>query len=262
MVDQDVRVEPVSRKTQRRRLLPVLAVLSVLVAIGVATWILTRSSGTYVERRPKTSGPPVPWPTMLALADQEAHKVANDAILINLYVDTIGLHDTWQITESLEIYFGYARPEGKGVDIIFEDASPTTTLRVEEKEDKSGFLRVAYHHTQAGWRVSYEELTKKVNISPREAIQRTWSQVTQVAEGKGISDPHPEVFSIILSHEQLAWKVFYIVRDPAVPTPDWDNKPVKVEGSLVGEFAVDARSGEITSSEYRDKRGTIVYEDP
>lgn len=262
MIDPNAQVKLMPRETVGCRLLPVLVVLSVLVAIGVTTWILTKSPGTYVERRAKTSGPPVPWPTMLALADQEAHKVANDALLVNLHVYTLGLDDTWQITESLEIYFGYARPDGKGIDITFEDASPPTTLRVEEKEDKSGFLRQAYHDTQAGWRISYEELAKKVNISPREAIQRTWSHVMQVAREKGISDPHLQPLTIILSHGQLAWKMIYIIKDPAVPTPDWDNKPVKVEGSLVGEFAVDARSGEITSYEYRDNRGTIIDEGP
>ncbi|HVG01208.1 MAG TPA: hypothetical protein VND68_15315, partial [Chloroflexia bacterium] len=163
---------------------------------------------------------------------------------------------------SLAIHFGYALPDGSGVDVTFEDASPTTTLLVEEKEDKHANLRQAYLDTQAGRLVSYGELAKKVNISPREAVQRTWGQVTQFAREKGISDPQPVPFSIILSDQQLAWKVIYIINDPAVPTPDWDSTPLKVEGRLVGEFAIDARSGEITSSEYRDNRGTITTERP
>jgi hypothetical protein len=265
MIDRNVPVKSVAMQTERRRLLPVLAVLLVLVAVGVAAWILARAPGAYIEERAKTSGPPMPWPTMRAFADQEAHRIGNDAILMNLDVYPIGTSggwQRWQITESLQIHFGYAFPDGSSVDITFEDASPTTTLLVEEKEDNYLYLRQAYHNTQAGRLVSYGELARKVNISPREAIQRTWGQVTQFAREKGVSDPQPVPLSILLLHEQLAWEVTYLINDPTVPTPDWDSRPLKVKGRLVGEFAVDARTGEITSSEYRDNRGIITTELP
>ncbi|MDQ5825032.1 MAG: hypothetical protein M3441_12615 [Chloroflexota bacterium] len=261
MIDQDGQAKSVPRKVDRRRLWLVLAAVTVLITIGVAAWLLTRSPGVYTGGRAKTSGPPVPWPTILAVAEQEAHKIDKDSLVSGFPAATTLGFTTWGITNSVLIHFTYARANGRMIDISFEDASPVTTLEVQDRENAAGLGFEMYRLAQEQLQERYRRLTE-LKLGPREAVQRTWDQVRQTARENGIADPQPKPISIILSEEQLAWSIIYIVDDAAVPTPDWDEKPVKVEGSFSGRFIVDDRTGEILSSEYTDKRGTIIYEGP
>ena len=161
----------------------------------------------------------------------------------------------------MQVHFTYVGVDGRIIDISFEDASPLTTLEVQARENGAGLGFEAYRLLKEQYQERYSRLTE-MKLGPREAVQRSWDQVLAAARKEGIADPRPLPSFIDLSEEARGWKITYLIKDPAVPTPDWNKKPFKLEGSLVGIFVVDERTGEVISSEYLDNRGKIVFERP
>src|SRR5688500_1761978 len=139
------------RGRSSRMVLLSVAVLSICLLVGYAwielnggwkaqlpTGLRPMSSPQARVSKPQSSGPSVPWPTMVAFAEQEAAEIDKDAILAytGLGAYPPGRYDysyddiyPGPLTGSLELYFSYYRPEGGSLFIHFEDAAPQDTLQ-------------------------------------------------------------------------------------------------------------------------------------
>jgi hypothetical protein len=214
------------------------------------------------EAVPKTAGPSVPWPTMVALAEENKHKIHKDAVLDDVSAEPVGSFEgityTNPTTGSLEVTFEYDAPSTLFAWVRFEDAGPASTL---------SHTRYPYEDKLNGessfeWSKSREpELRKavgKVKLTPRDALALTWSDATRYAPrlGNKVEQMRPSIRLNYLDKEDPKpfWAVVYW---PAGGKPKME-KPGDL-GGIFGNldavtskwmlFEIDAQTGKILTLE-------------
>lgn len=219
---------------------------------------------------PKSSGPSVPWPTMLALADQEAAKIDRDAVFSlgpSVSAEPPGTFDniaySGPLTGSLRLGFNYDRPNGGIFSINFEDAAPQNTLSRFTRLSEPSATGASEFNRAFG--EDYRRQLSKVGISPREAVSLTWREAQIEAQKSMLKTLRLEPV-VMFSHWHVKWTVDYKLKavtvqvpqgSPMAPTPTMglpnlgslfgpNNKPTDF---LMG-FDVDATTGKITQRYY------------
>lgn len=251
-----------TRTRINRKIIAAVAASSTILLIGCVWTVL--SSGWVAQSVPwlhpvpvpQSSGPSVPWPTMLALADQEAAKIDGSARIdyggVSAYPPGMfdGIPYAGPLTGSLEIRFGYQRPNGGSYNIYFEDAAPQSTLHKYTGSAGPSELGRANFNPEYG--VAYRSELSKVKISPREAIAATWSEAQTEAQHANMQG---FILQPIMSFSRWSgnWNIAYWLKRPGpVATPQISslfNSTASVPGLLMG-FDVDAATGRIMSRDY------------
>lgn len=260
------------RGRNSRRIMISVAVLSIFLIVGYAwvelnggwtaqlpSWLrpmpnLPRVTG------PQSSGPSVPWPTMLALAEQEAANIDKDAIFSHGAAVRAAPPGRYEditypgpLTGSLELSFDYQRPNGGRFTIYFEDAAPQNTLRnIISDYVPSETGRAAFNPEHDA---RQRRILSQVKISPREALALTWSEAQAEAEKSGIQGATLDPL-IIFDARYVLWSISYWLRRPA-PTSSQGGQqatpmptPATPTSELLMGFVVDAATGEITRRDY------------
>jgi hypothetical protein len=235
----------------RRTIIGIIVFL--ILPLSIVLYSLIKSeSNTNV---PVVEGPSESWKTLLAFAEREATRIDKDALLSSMiYASPPNLMHSASYTNTLELFFSYSTPSGGEIGIRFQDSSPTSTLRISSREGENVGIRQAIHE-QTEW-AQNARIVADVQLAPREAVERTWTEAMDYAHRQGISNPD---ISLVLDiwtpdSKELVWRVQYGMRDPKQPTPDYSKKPVDIRSGLNVEFWVDARNGAIIEREFQDRR--------
>ena len=245
----------------------VLAVVAVALAVGavallagsdIPRWLV---STVIPQRGPKSSGPPVAWPTMVALAQQNEPNIHKDRVLAGVRAQPpdqwYGVKYPGTITGSLEVTFEYVAPSALSAGVKFEDASPTSTLSTYFEPYSDGQVDDATYNLVKEHESKVRAAVAKVKLSPREALAVTWPDAVKSAPQVG-AKMEDMLILMELWHGDPDKPHWWILYSPT-KTDTKAEKPGDIFGSPVGasssmiSFEVDAQTGQIMGFEVGDK---------
>lgn len=250
-------ISTASSTPERRQLTPtrgtlVLVAISLGLAYAALAYLLTVNR-TY--DRTTINGPSASWSTMLSIAEREATKIDKDALLRSIvYASPPDRTLPSSYTSTLQLVFDYRTPSSRDIHISFQDSNPTLSLKIDiEDRGKTDTRDAIYELAQLAQNA--KTLTG-VRVTPREAVERTWSEVVEYARRESIPNPDISILAYIVTNrnEPLAWQVGYGITDTNQSTPDLNQNPIIFEGNLRAEFSVDAQTGVIIRRELIDDR--------
>lgn len=177
-------------------------------------------------------GSAVPWATMVATAQEAIEKHDKEAVLQGVSASTVAFSPpNWSYDKALEVEFRYVNPEGHDISITMLDTSPTSTVKVEQRDafDKAFYDMVAANKDE------YARKLAGVKLSPRQAGELTWAGVKEHGDETKL---YPSM-GLDLHAESPYWYVSYRNVDKGL-FDLWDMW-----------LDVDAQSGEIITANYK-----------
>jgi hypothetical protein len=263
MQPQQNQLSPTQAAQQRRGTLGQLWDRGIFLLIVILLFI---SAGTIIDTFiwpkalsigvPVVNGPSASWDTMLAIAEREATKIDKAALLgPTVYASPPNIMRMSNYTDTLELKFSYRTPSGDEIQIRFQDASPTSTLRISTMK---GVAEGLYEQDRQA--ENTKRLVAPIKVTPREAVEHTWAEVLDYAQRQGISNPQVTLLASLWTPESkgLAWDLAYGMKDPNQPTPDFTKRPIVTRLGLNARFLVDAKTGTIVEREFKDRRSETV----
>lgn len=228
-----------------------LYVLMALLMGALMLYIVTKPRGID-PLKPQSIGPSASWSTMLAIAEREAYKIDKDALLdYTLSANTFRYPSTWVLTDSMEITFTFWRPLGDEIDVTFEDAAPASTLKISAGSASFRTMGQGIYDLLLRGKQGAEKNSEQIKLSPRQAVEKTWSEATNYAKEQGITNPAIKPVLVTCGPgKPVLWNIDYMITDSREPTPD----PSKSYLGLNAIYDVDAQTGEIITREYNDNR--------
>lgn len=248
----------------------IVAVVAVVLLVGsvalLASSDLPRWLASMIipQRGPKSSGPSVAWPTMVALAQQNEPKIHKDRVLEGVYAEPpdsmYGIKYTGPATGSLKVTFDYDAPSTLFAWVTFEDASPTSTLKTTRYHYEDKLNGDASYIENKDQEPEVRAAVAKVKIAPREALALTWADAVKSAPqvGTTVEEMRPRLRLQFYDPDKPIWVIIYwpTKADERVKTPE------AIFGSLADlesiastwlYFEVDAQTGQIVRFEEGDK---------
>lgn len=235
--------------------------VALLVGSDIPRWLV---SMLVPQRGPKSSGPSVAWPTMVALAQQNEPNIHKDRVLKGVYAQPPGtfhgIKYTGPVTGSLEVTFEYDAPSSLFAWVRFEDASPASTLETTR-----------YHYEDKlndDWSYNYSKEREpdiraaiaNVKIAPREALALTWADAVKSAPqlGMTVEDMDPAVHLRFYDPDNPVWEIIYWptkVGEKVKEPEDAFSSLMDPDSTLTWWlfFGVDAQTGRIVQFEVGDK---------
>lgn len=259
----------------RERIDPAYTAIAIAVALVVVllawpaltTW-LSRATQPHLPPGPVSSGPPVPWPTILALADREAARIDKDAALTftALHAKAPGtlssdyIKYSGPLTGSIRVSLEYIRPNGASFTLELEDAAPEQTLVVYSDDPEDAQWAKESYRPQ--FSKAFRAGLSQMKIAPRDAVRLTWDEAQAEAQKTHLKEFSLEpwlLFAPTYDQRVGVWMVFYELKEPK-PPPDGNKTPTAVPtadphrvNTPLGElmnFDIDPFTGEILNRNY------------
>ena len=173
----------------------------------------------------------MPWPTQVAVAQQEIAKLDKSAVLHSISSAPVTYRPpNWDYTKTLQTEFRYVSSSGNDIAISMQDSTPTSTVKITQRAafDKEFYDRFASKQDE------YAQKLSSVKLGPREAGELTWQGATEHANGKKLSP----MLGLDLDAPVPQWHITYADTNKGV-FEFWDMW-----------FDVDAQTGEILKADY------------
>ncbi|MDQ3704882.1 MAG: hypothetical protein M3437_06595 [Chloroflexota bacterium] len=178
-------------------------------------------------------GSAVPWATVVATAQEAIAKHDKEAVLQDVSASTVAFSPpNWSYDKALEVEFRYVNPEGYDISITMLDTSPTSTVKIEQR-DREEFGKSFYDRAAAN-KDQYARKLAGVKLSPRQAGELTWERLMEHGDE---TKRYPRM-GLSLDADSPYWYVSYRNVDKGL-FEFWDMW-----------FDVDAQSGEIIEVNY------------
>jgi hypothetical protein len=202
----------------------------------------------------KTSGPSRSFQEMWDVAQKEVTRVDKDAVLNYVAAAPVGYHAglpySGPVTGTLLVSFDYFLPDGNNISVDVEDADPASTVTSSPRGDRpSPGGQVMYKDRQNDL-PNKERMLKSLNLTPRDAVARTWADAQEYGVNNGLMPEH--ILPLVSVSRALSGTVQWSV--------DYWYKPPRNSISLSGVFdvsggvvsySVDDQTGEIVRTEYK-----------
>jgi hypothetical protein len=240
-------------KTNRKLIAVVLVVLALLLVGGtVAVILLAPSLGQALVReldKPKSSGPSAPWPALLDAAQQEAAKVDKEALLAGVDASPVQFEPVnWTYSDTLELTFRYTRPNGDRFTVTLEDSAPTSTIEIGQDTPYDREVEREYYRNVLAAQQERKEALASVQITPRDAVQRTWQEAMTHADEEALDRTRlaPALSLEKMSNQSLIyWHVYYRI-------PTLNVSRIFEQALLHFYYEVSAEDGTILKRGYED----------
>lgn len=225
--------------------LPIYITIAAVVILGIAAVIAAaillpmslmgggQAKCLIVNCYSNPEGPAVSWQVLVVTAQDEMAKHDKEAVLHDVSASTVAYSPpNWSYDKALEVEFRYVNPEGDDISITMQDISPTSTVKIEQR-DREEFGKSFYDRAAAN-KDEYARKLAGVKLGPREVGELTWEGVKQHGDETKL---FPRM-GLSLDKESPYWYVYYKNLDKGL-FEFWDMW-----------FDVDAQTGEIAKANY------------
>lgn len=228
--------------------------VALLAGSDLPRWLASMANP---QRGPKSSGPSVAWPTMVALAQQNESNVHKDRVLQGVHAQPpgqwYGVKYPGPITGSLEVSFDYDAPSALFAWVRFEDASPTSTLSTYFDPYSDGQHGDSTYNLAREYESKVRAAVAKVKLSPREALAVTWPDAVKSAAQVGAKMEETQILVQLWcgDPDKPLWWIIY--------SPTKADTKAEEPGDIFGRFAgtsdsmiyfeVNAQTGQIVRFE-------------
>ncbi|MDQ3929698.1 MAG: hypothetical protein M3328_11210, partial [Chloroflexota bacterium] len=212
-------------------ILGIVAVIACAILLPMSLMGGGQAKCLFVNCYSNPEGPAVPWQALLTTAQGEITKYDTEAVLHDVSASTVAYSPpNWSYDKALEVEFRYVNPEGDDISITMLDTSPTSTVKIEQRDafDKP------FYDRKAAKKDDYARKLAGVKLSPRQVGELTWDGVKEHGDETKL---YPSM-GLSLDKESPYWYVSYRNVDKGL-FDFWDMW-----------FDVDAQSGEIIAAKY------------
>jgi hypothetical protein len=155
------------------------AVLFLCAGSGVLLYISSPGLQSLVDQYTACKGRPAPWLDQLNLADQQAKKTDDHAVLKDITLDVVTSPRAHEDANScLDIAFHYVRPNGHYIKVLIRDTDPPDVLSTIPDW---GFGSTPTQNDL----MLIQHIRDKIKINPREAISRTYADGLAFSKSRG-----------------------------------------------------------------------------
>jgi hypothetical protein len=156
----------------------ILAQWAALLLLAVLFVEFVPNKALEVEEQSR-HGPAAPWSVQLSTAQSEMAKFNMDAVLESIDASTIYARQP-DYNTTLSVRFHFVTPMGDAFLVTLDDTNPQNTLHIERKATS---ISTTYRPVPTPQQLDMLRMAiSTVKLSPRDALQRTVSEVLPLAE--------------------------------------------------------------------------------